>query len=191
MTDPAAAYPAPVRAELAVLPPAALAAAVAVLPYVHGLDDQIEVCHEAWRLVAEGRDAIAATRWLRSARKREERDMRRAGRAVDAATEPWLLGDAALDLQDPAAALLAKEAAVAYRDAAFAAGWQTPAAPATVGKETALPVVLAARECRRCLRTIQTKMRGVCHVEQAGQGVLPGVPAAAEVYRARALEGVT
>lgn len=177
-------YSTRVQHALAALPPAAFAAALDQLRFIKGEDDQLTLVADAWMVVAGGRDATAAARWLRSARKRELKDMRRAGTAADVSkiSDVWLVAE-----QDPIAAAMGAEAAMEYQAAAVAAGWATAAAPATIGQEPALPVVLAAQASHRGLRTVQTRMRGICRAEQGGQGVLPGVPAAREVYAARAL----
>lgn len=64
------------------------------------------------------------------------------------------------------------------------------ALPATCGDASddapALPVVLVARRVGRCLRTVQTRMLRLWHVErEGGQLVLPCVPPVKEVYKAR------
>lgn len=73
-----------------------------------------------------------------------------------------------------------------------AAGRRTDAAapPATCGDRfddaPALSVAACAAAVRRCLRTIQTRARGVADAErEGGQLVLPGVPPMTEVYAAR------
>lgn len=171
-------YPQRIQRALDALSPVALPVALEQLSYAHGLDDQLSTVNEVWCLVAEGRDAAGVARWFRDTRWRETRDMRRAGSAVDAS---------ALVDEDPAAASLA---VVEYHAAATAAGWSTAAAPATVGQEPALPVAIVATACHRGLRVVQTRMRSACCAEMRGQGVLPGVPAAGAVYRARALGSV-
>jgi len=167
-----------VQRTLDVLPSAVLSAALEQLTYARGLDDELITIAEVWRLVEEGRDAAGVARWFRDSRWREAHDMRLAGRAADTSDLVNL---------DPTSASLA---AAEYQAAALAAGWANAAAFATIGQEPALPVVLVARACHRGLRIVQTRMRGVCRAELGGQGVLPGVPAAVDVYRARALGGV-
>jgi len=169
-----------VKRALDSLPEPALVVALDQLRFVRGDDDRLTLINEAWLLVASGRDTADAVRFLRSSRKRERKDMRSAGSALDVTIDG---GEASLVQNDPAAGMLAVEE---YLDAALAAGWSVAAAPATVGQEPALPVALAARACRRGLRTVQTRMRGVCRAELRGQGVIPGVPAACEVYATRA-----
>lgn len=166
-----------VQRTLAALPPAARTIAIDQLAYARGLDDQLTTIHDVWLLVAEGRDVAGVARWFRDERWREAHDMRRAGAGADAA---------GLVDQDPTAASLA---VVEYQAATLAAGWVSAAAPATVGQEPALPVALTARASHSGLRTVQTKMRSACRAEMGGQSVLPGVPAAGEVYQPRGLGG--
>lgn len=168
-------YRARVQRQLAQLAPSTQAIALTQLGYAHGTDDQLATISKVWILVEEGRDAAGVARWFRDERTRAARDLRAAGRAADAS----ILID-----QDPTtASLMAWE----YQAAAAAAGWVRAAAPATIGQEPALPVALVASACHRGLRQVQTHMRGTCRAELGGQGVLPGVPPAAEVYAARAL----
>ena len=142
--------------------------------FLQGEDEKFEVVSEVYIQLRAGRSGEDLKRWLWSNRKREFKDMRRAGCAADAA---------GLEEQDPTMASLV---AVEYLAALEAAGCPA-AAPATIGQESALPVKQAARASHRGLRTVQTHMRGVCRAELGGQGVLPGVPQAMEVYAARGL----
>lgn len=166
------------------LPPVAGVVATAEFRWCRDEGEKLEVISIAYILTADGFDEASAARWFWSKRKRERKDGRRAGCALNV----MALSLAAAGM-DPCDLLLAEEAAIAYRAVAIAAGWATPAAPATVGHEPALPVAMVARGCLRGLRTVQTKMRGICWAEIAGQGVLPGIPAALEVYAGRVLGG--
>ena len=143
--------------------------------FLRGEDEKFETLSEAYIQVRGGRSGGDLKRWLWSNRKRNGMDMRRAGAALDAAT--------LVDMDPTMANLVAAE----YLAATVAEGWERPAAPATIGQEPCLPVALAAGASHRALRTVQTKMRSACRAELLGQGVLPGVPAASEVYKARML----
>lgn len=184
-------YPIAVQRALDELPPAAQIAAVAQLPFARGLDDQLTVVADAWLRCATGTDADAASRWIGSQRRREALDMRRAGRAADVhGSLPFGLGEISLVEQDPLAALLADEAERIYRAALREAGIDVDAAPATVGTVEALATSDAARRSHRSARSVQTRMRDLTRAELGGQGSLPGIPAAAEVYHARSLGDV-
>lgn len=184
-------YPQPVQRVLAELSPAALAAALAQLPYARDLDDQLTVVADAWLRCAAGSDAAGASRWIASKRRREFLDNRSAGRAGEIVDDslPFGLGEPNLVEQDPMAALLAAEAVQVYRAELRSAGVALDAAPATIGTVQGLATVDAARLVRRCARSVQAHMRDVCRAELNGQGALPGIPAAGEVYSARALGG--
>jgi len=173
-----------VQRALDALPPAALAAALDQLVFTKGEDEQLTVVTDSFIHVAAGSDATAAVRCIRSERKRERKDMRRAGSALDVTTasDVGLVSE-----QDPCSTAIAAEAFYLYQASAIKAGWSRAAAPATIGLEPALSVVLAARGCRCGLRTVQNKMRDICRAERDGQGVLPGVPLARDVYTTRAL----
>lgn len=166
-----------VQRTLDALAPAAAAIATHQLSYATGVDDQLTTIAQVWELLEEGRDAAGVARWFRDMRTREARDMRRAGAAADAAD---------LVDQDPTGAGLA---VMEYLDQVAAAGWSIAAAPATFGQEPALLVPQVAAASHRGLRTVQIRMRLLCRAELRGQGVLPGVPTASAVYRARALAG--
>jgi len=154
---------------LAALPPTPLAAALRQLEFAPDLDAQLELISAAWLLYAEGATAAdEISRQLRDKMMRDGRDLRRAGRAEDA-------GELA-ELADPVSQLEAEQAARAWRPGA-----------ATLGGSAvqALPVAAAAARCLRGLRSIQTRMRGRCLAEEAGQQQLAGVPPAAAVYSGR------
>lgn len=188
-------YPAAVRRALDTLPAAARAAAESQLPFARGLDDQLTVVADAWLCCEAGSDSAGAARRIASTRRRESLDGRRAGRAVDIGGDhlhlhlPFGLGEPQLVEQDPLAALLAGEAARVYREGLREAGIAADAAPATVGTQAALATADVAVLAHRCARSVQSRMRGRCRAELGGQGTLPGVPPAGEVYRARALGG--
>jgi hypothetical protein len=185
-------YPHCVQRALAELSPEAQAAALAQLPFAQGIDDQLTVVADAWLRCAAGSDAAGASRWIASKRRREFLDNRSAGRAVEFVDDslPFGLGEPNLVEQDPMAALLAAEAAQVYQAELRAAGVAVDAAPATVGTVQGLATVDAARLAHRSTRSVQVHMRDVCRAELDGQGSLPGIPAAGEVYRARAIGGV-
>lgn len=182
-------YPIAVQRMLDVLPPAAQAAALAQLPFARGLDDQLTVVSDAWLRCALGDDADGAARWMASSRRREGLDMRRAGHAVDIMDDaaPSGLGKSQWVEDDPLACLLAAEAVQIYQAGLLAAGIVVDAAPSTIGTGQGLATADVAQLAHRGLRAVQTRMRRTCRAELDGQGVLPGMPAAAEVYRARAL----
>ena len=170
-------YPSEVQRQLADLPLEILPAALEQLPYARGLEEQLDVVTDAYFKFREGKAAPEASRAIWSDRRRAKKDMRRSGSAADAST--------LADMDSTFASVAAEE----YRVATLAAGWASAAAPATVGQEPALRVAVAAAACHRGLRTIQTRMRAAARAELIGQGVLPGVPTAREVYLARALGG--
>ena len=169
------AYPREVQRQLADLPLEILPAALQQLPFARGLEEQLDVVTDAYFKFREGKAAPAASRAIWSDRRRAKKDMRRAGSAADAST--------LVDMDSTFASLVAEE----YQAATLAAGWASAAAPATIGQEPALTVALVALACHRSLRAVQSRMRCACRAELGGQGVLPGVPAAGDVYLARAL----
>ena len=174
-----------VQRSLDALQPTALAAAQSQLPWARGIEAQLTVVADAFMLTADGRNASGASVGIWSNRRRERDDQRRPGSADDIDA----IGLAAEGM-DPLDLLLALEAIEEYEAAALAAGWAVPAAPASIGLEQALTVLNAASACRRGLRTVQARMRRVCQAELRGQGVLPGVPAADEVYTTRSIGDV-
>lgn len=64
------------------------------------------------------------------------------------------------------------------------------AAPATINGDPGLTVAAAAKLSSRHKSRVWITMRLICLAELTGQGVLPGIPRAAEVYRARSLGGI-
>lgn len=184
-------HPYAVQRALDALPPSARCAAVAQLPFARGLDDQLTVVADAWLRCATGSSSASAARWIGSNRRREALDNRRAGRAMDIFEDlPFGLGEPKLVEQEPLAALLAAEAVQVYRAGLRAAGVDVDAAPSTIGTGQGLATVDTARLAHRSTRSVQVHMRNVCRAEIDGQGSLPGIPAAGEVYRARAIGGV-
>ena len=154
--------------------------------FLRGEDERQDTVQEAYIQIENGCTGADLKRWLWSNRKRNGKDMRRAFRAENLNDEGW---HGQVVEQDPLAFAIAGEALFEYQKRAAAAGWASAAAPATVGQEPALRVAVAAAACHRGLRTIQTRMRSAARAELIGQGVLPGVPTAREVYLARALGG--
>jgi hypothetical protein len=163
------------------LPPAARAAAERQLPFALDRDDQMAVVTDAWIFAAELAQPTAdrVSQKIRDRQWRERHDARAAGWALDSAT--------LADFGDPSSKLEDLQRAAALVEECRALGLDTPAAPASIRQEPALPVAEAARWCRRCLRSVQIKMREVCRRELAGQGVLPGVPLGRVVYTTRGL----
>lgn len=202
MTD--RSYPIAVQRALDELPPVAQAAALAQLPYARGEEEQLNIVTDAWLRCAQGSDYVDTVRWIRSRRRRDRQDMRRAGTALDVMDDGdrkrWINGlgrrDNSLPFgrrmtmlvdQDPLASLLARERLDEYQDGLRAVGIMVDAAPATIDTLPALSVMEVVTRIHRGLRAVQTAMRRICCAELAGQGVLPGIPSAREVYRARAL----
>jgi len=159
------------------LSPAERAAAERQLPFALDADDEFAVVADAYIFAA---DLVQPTadRISQKIRDRQMRDRRnlcwgRGAQEFDQAS----LGMAVQHI-DPAAL---HELAQEFDQAA---GCWSALADALV-----LDVCAAATRSHRSLRSVQTKMRQRCRSEAGGQLVLPGVPAAREVYSARALGG--
>jgi|GEM_PF-7020290 len=139
------------------------------------------------------RDARDVSRVLANAATRDRRRQTVAGRALSIGTGDGEVEVRALDLSSapPDLQLEARATLAAIRAAGLVdAEWhRLTARPGTCGDAAddaeALPVTATAELAGCSVRTVQTRMQGVGDAEHAGQLVLPCVPGAGEVYKAR------
>lgn len=158
---------------LRALPPAALAAALRQLMFVHDLDGQTSLIADAWLLAQDLSNPDEISARLRDQMMRERRDMRAAGKAEDVGATELTSED------DPLECLIAAQAAVA---------WVPPPASLGGGTERAMKAADAAAAARQCLRAIQSHMRQLAEQERLGQLVISGIPTVDDVYKTRGLE---
>lgn len=185
MTD--RTYSSRVQQALDALPAAALAVALEQLQFTDDHDEQLGVVAESWIQVRLGQSTDTAANTVGRRRRAE----RRTGSMIDMLDgswdniEPVWLGSSVGD--DPAASLEAWQVIEQRRAISRAHGVPAVAA-ATHNGEACDTTDLVSGWLHRCVRSVQATMRRICGAELAGQGVLPGVPPAREVYSARALD---
>jgi hypothetical protein len=144
------------------------------IPFTAAGDDFLEMAADACILSLEGLTADKISQVIRDRQIRARLDQRVAGRAAALDVAQGMPG-CGLHQSDPAELLEAMQSIEALQASDKPCGARM------------LPVADIAGRCHRGLRSVQTTMRRICRSEAGGQMTLPGMPAAGDVYSARAL----